>query len=258
AISAQREYLLAVNSFEEVKEQTESIASGARALLDQSKEKLMQWGFSKGQIDQLDSTKQAQNFVAIYSPIGGTVIEKNVEPQQYVGAGDNLFDVADVSTVWITADIYQNEAELIHVGQTMTASIEGYPLKEISGRITFISPTVDPATRTIRVRSEFPNPHNALKINMYADVTITTEAASSIVIPTSAILSTGHGKIVWIQKDPNVFEPRAVVTGEQSGGFVQILKGIDENDIVVSSGGYLLDSESQLETPDESSHDQTR
>ncbi len=258
AISAQREYILAVNSFDEVKDQTESIASGARALLDQSKEKLLQWGFSREQIDQLDSTKQEQHIVTIYSPINGTVIQKNVEPQQYVGAGDNLFDVADESTVWIVADVYQNETELIHAGQTMTASIEGYPFKEISGRITFISPTVDPATRTISVRAEFPNPHNALKINMYADVTITTETASSIVIPSSAVLSTGHGKIVWIQKGRNVFEPRAVVTGEQSGGFVQILNGIDENDFVVSSGGYLLDSESQLESPNESSHDQTR
>ncbi len=109
AISAQKEYLLARNSFEEVKDATEIISSGAKSLLDESREKLLRWGFTDTQISELDSTKKVRNTLTIYSPVGGTVLKKGVDPQRYVTAGEDIYDVADLSTVWLTIDIYEYE-----------------------------------------------------------------------------------------------------------------------------------------------------
>lgn len=252
AISAQQEYLFAKDSYEQSKDQAESIAEGARALFEQSKQKLLLWGFSEEQIVALDSAKKAQNAITIYSPISGTVIQKNVEPQRYVAAGENLFDVADLSTVWVVANVYENEMPLLHIGQTMTASTESYPGKEFGGRISFISPTVDPSTHTVRVRAEFPNSNHEFKINMFVDVRIQTEIPLSINVPKTAVLSTGKRQVVWVQIEENIFEPRVVTTGMESENSIQILDGIDEGDVVVTSGGYLLDSESQMEATNKS------
>jgi Cu(I)/Ag(I) efflux system membrane fusion protein len=248
AISAQQEYVLASDSYLEVKDAPEMIAAGARSLVDQSRQKLLQWGFTEAQFARLDSTKSVQNNVTIYSPISGTVLKKNVDPQQYATAGEDLFDVADLSRVWMEANIYENDIEGFKPGQKVTATSDAYPGAEFSGSVAFISPVVDPSTRTVQVRVEFANPGERLRPGMYVNSIAAIPLAPALLVPASAVLSTGNRTVVWVQKGPELFEPRLVRLGARAGDQVQILDGVVDGERVVTSGGYLLDSESQLQS----------
>ena len=247
AISAQQEYLLASDSYVEVKDAPEMISGGAKSLADQSREKLVQWGFTEAQIARLESTKSVQNVVTIYSPIGGTVIKKNTDPQHYAAAGEDLFDVADLSRVWMEADFYEVEMKWLKVGQAVTAASDAFPGRGFSGKVSFISPVVDPATRTVAVRVELANPGELLKPGMYLNARATVPLSPALLVPATAVLSTGNRTVVWVQTAPDLFEAREVRRGERVGDDVQILEGLEEGDRVVISGGYLLDSESQLQ-----------
>jgi Cu(I)/Ag(I) efflux system membrane fusion protein len=249
AISAEKEYLLARNSFEEVKDAAKLISSGARSLLDESREKLLRWGFTDSQISELDSSKEVKNTLTIYSLVGGTVLKKSVDPQHYAAAGEDIYDVVDLSTVWLNIDVYEYESSLLRTGQTVEATSVAFPGKIFTGKIGFISPSLEPQSRTVQVRGELRNPREELKLDMYMDAIIRIELPPAIVVPASALLSTGQRDIVWVQKSPGIFEPRAVKVGERTDDGVQILEGITAGDIVVSSGGYLIDSESQMQAP---------
>jgi membrane fusion protein, copper/silver efflux system len=251
AISAQQEYLLAKDSYYSVMNEAELISAGAQLLLQQSREKLVRWGFTESQLSQLAESREVQRTITIYSPIGGTVTKKNVDPQHYAAAGEDLFEVADLSTVWINADVYEYELGIVRVGQKLSATTDAYPGKIFSGKVTFVSPSVEPSTRTIRVRAELANPTNELKTDMFVNVTMSATIPPGIVIPQTALVSLGKRNIVWVEKESGRFEPREVQPGVQAGGFVQILEGIEKGEIVVTSGGFLLDSESQLETGSE-------
>jgi Cu(I)/Ag(I) efflux system membrane fusion protein len=234
AISAQQEYLL-------------SKQSNSSDLIQQSKQKLVLWGFTESQLKELDESKTVKNTLTLHSPISGTVLKKNVQQQQYVSTGENLFDVADLSTVWMYADVYDYEIHGVKVGQTVEATSDAYPDKTFTGRITFISPTVDPSSRTVRIRAEIPNIIEELKLDMFVNATIKIKLSEAIVVPTTAVLFTGTRQVVWVQKDASIFEPRLVKIGERSNEYIQILDGINEGETIVTSGGYLIDSESQLE-----------
>ena len=248
AVSAQQEYLLAKDSYEQVKDAHESISNGAQALLDESKQKLFRWGFTKQQFDELEQKKEIKNIITIYSPISGTVLKKSVDPQHYAAAGEDIYDVADLSTVWMYADIYEYEIQTLKVGQTVEATSDAYPGEHFIGKITFMSPTIDASSRTVRVRAEFPNPHDKLKLEMFVNTTIKVDLPSTVSVPVSSVLSTGNRNVVWVQKGDGVFEPRLVKLGARTNDYYQILEGIREGETVVSSGGYLIDSESQLQT----------
>jgi len=248
ATSAEREYILARNAYREASSDSESSSADAQALLDQSKSKLLRWGFTENQIAQLDTVTKIPNLVTIYSPIDGTVIRKYVELQSYASAGDNLFDVADLSTVWVEADVYESDLPFVRVGEPITAVVDGLPGSRLSGKVTFINPTIDQYTRTIRVRAACSGAAGRLAVGMYVEVSLESENPPSIVVPASAVLSTGERQIVWVKTAPETFEGHLVTTGARSDELVQILDGIREGDEVVISGGYLIDSESQLRT----------
>jgi Cu(I)/Ag(I) efflux system membrane fusion protein len=234
AISAQQEYLLA--------KQSNSIE-----FIRQSEQKLVLWGFSESQVKELYESKTVKNTFTLHSPISGTVLKKNVEQQQYVSAGENLFDVASLSTVWMYAYVYEYEIQGVKVGQMVEATNEAYPEKKFAGRITFVSPTIDPSSRTVQIRADIPNTSGELKLGMFVNAVIKVKLPESIVVPITALLSTGTRQVVWVQKDVGIFEPRLVKIGERSNEYVQILDGINEGETIVTSGGYLIDSESQLE-----------
>ena len=249
AISAQQEYLLALDSDEQSKIGDQSFASSASQLLDQSKHKLLQWGFTEKQIARLRETRKTNSLVTIYSQVSGTVVKKSVDPQHYTATGDDMFDVADLSSVWIYLDVYERDIRFVVPGQSVQVTIDAYPNEKFSGRVVFIDPVVNPETRTIRVRTEFANQHLKLKPNMYAKATIVVPKASAMVVPSTAILSTGKRTVVWVEVKENTFEPRDVVVGSASEGFTAILNGLGEGDHVVETGGFLLDSESELQQP---------
>ncbi|MCW5894390.1 MAG: efflux RND transporter periplasmic adaptor subunit [Bacteroidetes bacterium] len=249
AISAQQEYLLALNSYEQASKGMQSFASSAEQLLEQAEQKLLQWGFSPRQVSRLKETRKVNHIVTVYSQVSGTVVKKSVDPQHYAATGEDMFDIADLSTVWIYLDVYERDIRFVAAGQSVQITTEAYPTEKFNGKVIFIDPVVNPETRTIRVRTEFPNPQFKLKPNMYATATINVPKAEAIVVPSTAVISTGKRNVVWVEVMENSFEPRDVVVGASRNGLTAILNGLEEGDHVVESGGYLLDSESALQQP---------
>lgn len=249
AISAQQEYLLAKESYEQVSASPDLISNGAHELYVQSRQKLLLWGFTEGQIIRLDSTGSTSEKVTIYSPVSGIVLKKNIEPQKYVNAGDDLYDVADLSTVWMYADVYEKDLQFLATGESIRMWADAYPGEVFSGKVSFVDPVVDPQTRTARVRAEFPNPGLRLRPGMFVKAEIEIPVLQSLAVPKTAILSTGRRDIVWIEVANNTFEPREITVGTSTESYTQVLSGLEEGESVVITGGYLLESESQLQHP---------
>ncbi len=249
AISAQQEYLLALDSYEQASKGGQSFTSYAEQLLEQAEEKLRQWGFTKNQLSRLRDTRKLNYVVTIYSPISGIVVKKSVDPQHYASTGEDMFDVADLSVVWIYLDVYERDIRFISRGLPVEITTEAYPGEVFKGKVLFVDPVLNPETRTIRVRTEFANPNLRLKPNMYATAKIIIPKADALVVPSTAVISTGKRSVVWIEVHENAFEPREVVTGAVNDGLTQILDGLREGENVVVTGGYLIDSESALLQP---------
>ncbi len=242
AISAQQEYLLALGGVER-----EPQSQSARDLLVQSRGKLLRWGFLMRQVEDLERTRTVHELVTIYSPISGTVLRKNVEPQHYASEGEDLFEVADLSTVWMNARLYEDEIRSMKTGEKVVATADAYPGQIFTGQVTFIGRTVDPESRTVNIRAEFRNPVGALRVDMYVNALIRLRLPQAVVVPASALLSTGERQFVWVEKEDGVFEPRNVVAGLRAGDDLQILEGIKAGEVIVTSGANLLDSEGQVE-----------
>ena len=189
----------------------------------------------------------------IYSPISGTVLKKNVDPQHYAAAGEDIYDVADLSSVWMYLDVYEIEIQSLKIGQNVEATSSAYSGEVFRGKISFISPTVEPSSRTVQVRVDVPNPKEYLKPEMFVDATVKIDLPVTIVVPKTAVIGTGQRQVVWLQKQAGLFEPHVVKLGQSSDDFVQVLSGIDDGEAVVSSGGYLIDSESQLQDASDNS-----
>lgn len=248
AITAQKEYLLALESVERTKDAYEDIAAGAATLMAQSAQKLSRWGLTEAQVSALASSREVGETLTIYSPVSGTVTKKYAETQQYLAAGANLFDVADLSTVWAIAEVYEADLPFIRTGSRVEARADAFPEERFAGTLSFVDPVVDPGTRTTRARVALGNRSGRLKIGMYMQVRFLVDIPMSIVVPAAAILSTGDRSVVWIRSGEGTYEPRTVSVGARSGDLVQILSGIHAGEQVVASGGYLLDSESQLQS----------
>jgi Cu(I)/Ag(I) efflux system membrane fusion protein len=169
-----------------------------------------------------------------------------VQQGQYVNTGEILFNIADLSTVWVEVEVYENEFPNIHVGQSVEIKSQSFPGKPFTGRVAFIYPFLDPKTRTVKARVEMPNPGMKLKPDMFVNATIKMPLGSTIVVPVTAVIDTGKRQVVWVETSTGMFEPRDVQVGQTSSDKIQILAGLKAGDKVAVSGGYLIDSESQL------------
>jgi Cu(I)/Ag(I) efflux system membrane fusion protein len=247
-VSAQQEYLLALNAHEKLKSSSlDEPTQNSQSLLDASKEKLLLWGITEDQITELKETKKVKTHMVIYSPTSGTVIEKFVREGMYVMEGENLYDIADLKNVWMFADVYESEISGVEIGQEVEVTTQAYPDEVFTGRISFIEPVLNPATRTVKIRADFPNPHNTLKPEMYVEAKIKSgQYQNCLTIPASAVINTGHRVVAWVEKEPNVFVPRDVQLGEKLGDYYVVLDGLSEGEMVASQGGFLIDSEAQL------------
>jgi len=249
AITAQQEYLLALESLELAKAGVGSFIASAQQLLEQSRQKLLQWGFTSKQIARLNQSRSVAYTITISSPVNGIVVKKNVDPQQYVGTGEDLFEVADLSSVWIYLDVYEKDIRFVAPHQRVQITTEAYPFETFEGKVAFIDPLVDPQTRTIRVRTEFENRSLKLKPNMFVTATILVPKMNALVVPSSAVVATGKRNVVWVEVKKNTFEPRDVVLGATRNGLSVILHGLREGESVAATGGFLIDSESTLRKP---------
>jgi len=247
-VSTQEEYLIALRSKEALSGSGyPEISGGSDALLEAAERRLRLWGVSRGQIDELARTGKVKENLVVYSPVSGHVLEKNVFPNMYVEPGTVLYTIADHSSVWVEADIYENEIPLVKIGDEATMTLAALPGREFKGKVTFISPHLDMKTRTAKARLEFPNPDLGLLPEMYADVVIDVPMGERLAVPDSAVLRTGTSDIVFVDKGGGRMEIRAVRLGAKAGGYYEVLGGLSDGELVVSGARFLIDSESRIQ-----------
>src|ERR1017187_10291919 len=240
--SAQVEYLLALN------QPTNLTGTGSQALESSALAKLKFLDVPDEQIAQIRQDGQARKTLRINAPRDGIVAEKMVVAGQMVEAGMKLYRLADLGTVWVQSQIYEQDLSLVRLGQEATVSPAYLPDRKFRGRVTYVYPTVDDKTRTAKVRMEFHNPGYFLKPGMFATVELPAELSpSALLVPDAAILRSGENNTVFVALEGGKFEPRAVGLGLRAeGNFYQVLSGLSDGERVVTSGQFLLDSESQL------------
>jgi RND family efflux transporter MFP subunit len=239
--SAQAEYLLALNT-------GSTNDSGETLLRDTAANKLRFYDVSDAQIAELAKTREPRKTLQFVAPMDGFVIEKMVVQGQMVDAGMKLYELADLGIVWIYAQIYEQDLPYIQLGQEATVKITSLPDREFRGNVTYIYPNLDEKTRTAKVRVEFENPGYFLKPGMFVSVQIASELdPSALLVPDSAVLRSGEKNTVFIALDGGKFDARTVVLGpEGENGMYQVVSGLNEGERVVTSGQFMLDSESQL------------
>lgn len=246
--AAQEELLLS-------RELVQSLAAGdpegraaAERTVEGARQRLRLWNVSDATIAAVERTGRAARQVPLHSPYPGFVIEKNVNQGQRVMVGDPLFRLADLSVVWVEGEVFEQDLPLVRRGARVLASFQALPGVERVGRLTYIYPTVDPTTRTAKIRVELANPDLALKPGMYATVQFDGVAAEGVSVPRSAVLSTGARHLVFLKQGDGPFQPREVTIGVSTPERIQILRGLSPGDSVVASATFLLDAESNLGT----------
>jgi multidrug efflux pump subunit AcrA (membrane-fusion protein) len=248
-VSTQEEYLIAKRGEKSLGSSSfPDIAHGSQSLLRSARERLKLWDISDEQIKKLDQTGEVSRTLTFYSPISGFVTDRKAFPQTSVTPDTELYSVADYSAVWVTADIFEYELPYVKVGQRADIQLSYYAGKSWSGRISFVYPTVDPMTRTAKVRIEVPNSDYQLKPQMFADVTLKVNYGNHVVVPQEAVLDSGKEQTVFIVKDDGYFEPRKITAGAKVDGKVIVLSGLEAGEKVVTSGNFLIDSESRLKS----------
>jgi Cu(I)/Ag(I) efflux system membrane fusion protein len=203
-------------------------------------------GIAKQDIDEIVRTGKPVRELRLRSPVSGYVIEKNVVEGTYVQPGTRLLAIADLSTVWVVADVYEYEMARVRVGLDAKLALAAYPSQKFTGKVSFLSPTVDPGTRTLRVRIELPNKDLRVRPGMYGDVYLATEQLSGLVVPAEAVVDTGETQYLFVAKEGGRVEPRRVHLGARTDDKVQVLDGVTEGEIVVTTANFLIDSESRL------------
>jgi RND family efflux transporter MFP subunit len=222
------------------------IAQGAQSLLESARQRLRYWDISDEQIRQLDQSGKAIRTLTIYSPVSGFVTDRKAYPQASITPDTELYTISDLSSVWALADIYENEVPYVRVGQRVTFTLSYYPGKTYSGKISFIYPTVDPQTRTVKVRVQLANPGYILKPQMFADAQVHVDYGTQIAVPREAVVDSGAEQQVFVAQAGGVFVPRKVTLGATVDDQVVVLSGLKAGETVVTSGNFLIDSESRL------------
>jgi membrane fusion protein, copper/silver efflux system len=247
ALATQQEYLLAARAQHMMHDNpVHEMQGSADSLLAAARKRLELWGISEAQIQQIGETGKPIERLTIYAPSAGFIMERNAFPGQHVTPDTLLYTLADLSTVWVVADVFEYEAGGVRIGQAASLTLESMPGRAFRGRVNYILPQVDAATRTLKVRIEFPNPSMALKPDMYGQVDVQTGGGRRLAVPRGAVLDSGERQTVFVDRGNGYFEPRAVKTGAEHDGRVEILSGLQAGERIVTSGNFLLDSESRL------------
>lgn len=246
--ATQQEYLLALENRERMRRAGFATArSASDDLVESTRRRLMLFGMTAVQIATLENNKKPIFATNVVSPVSGTVTKKLAVEQQYVTQGQPLLEIADLSQVWVEADVYETQLPDVAVGQRVEITSAATPGRTFTGKVSFIVPVLAGATRTARVRIDLPNRGLALKPDMYVSVrVIGTPAPPHIMVPASAVVDRGQRKFVWLETKPGTYEPRDVQTGQRHGEAIVIVSGVNAGDNVVVEGGFLLDSEAQL------------
>ncbi len=247
-VIAQQEYLLALQSLRDMQGAGDDIRSSARQLADAALQRLKNWDISRDQIKRLEHDANFTRTLTLFAPEKGVVMRKMaVEGMRFL-AGDRLFEIADLSTVWVIANVFEQDLAAIRNGAKTSISIAAYPGEIFTGTVAFIYPDVDKDTRTAKVRIEVPNPGGRLKIDMYATIELTAPVSDGAVVsvPASAVLNSGTRQAVLVAHGAAQFEPREVTLGAQADGYYEIRSGLHADEMVVTGANFLIDAESNL------------
>src|SRR5438132_1867127 len=246
-LATQDEYLLAVKAQAQLEgSPLPEARQEAAALVVSARERLRLWNLTDEQIGAIERRGKAEHVLAVYAPSSGIVLKRQALPGTYFEPGTTLYELADLSTVWINGDIYESEIPSVRLNQSAEVTFETYPGEAFRGKVAYIYPYLNEATRTVRVRMEFPNPHLKLKPGMYGNVVLGVDAGRLLIVPKEAVLDSGLRQLVFLDLGQGVYQPYPVKLGRRSQEYVEVLEGIKEGDRVVTSANFLLDAESKL------------
>ncbi|MBY0248510.1 MAG: efflux RND transporter periplasmic adaptor subunit [Nitrospiraceae bacterium] len=246
-LATQDEYLLALRAQAQLAASPlDEAKANAASLVASARERLRLWEVTDAQIAALEHRGKAEPVLTVYAPSSGIVLKREALPGKYVEPGTTLYEVADLSTVWISADIYESEVASVKLDQPISVSFAAYPGETFHGKMAYIYPTLNAEARTVRVRFELLNPGLKLKPGMYGNVTLQTDEATVLVVPKEAILETGLRQLVFMDRGQGRYEQTLVKLGRRNQDNVEVMEGLKEGDRIVTSANFLLDAESKL------------
>ncbi|HEY1304274.1 MAG TPA: efflux RND transporter periplasmic adaptor subunit [Vicinamibacterales bacterium] len=245
-ISTQNEYLLALKGQTHAGSDASSVHGLEDRLVAAARDRLVRLDMSPGDIDQLRASGRTSETITFRAPANGVIVEKMAVRGMRVMAGQTLYKVADLSTLWVEADIYERDLAAVRTGAAATVSVQAYPERSFTGRVSYISPIVTPDTRTVRTRITLPNRDGLLKPNMVASIVLSGPAADALVVPPDAVVDTGTRRFVFVADGSGRYAPRDVRVGRRTAESTEILSGLTEGELVADSATFFLDSESQL------------
>ncbi|MCA9458068.1 MAG: efflux RND transporter periplasmic adaptor subunit, partial [Nitrospira sp.] len=248
-VSAQEEYLLAVKANAQIQDSPlREVRHQTTQMVQSAHDRLRLWTLTDAQIDELARRGKPQTYVTIYSPVTGYVMNKKVFKGMYVKPEMTLYAVADLSTIWVLAEVFEYEMPFVQVGQKGTLTLAAYPGETFQGEITFIYPYLNQEARTNKVRLVFKNPKLRLKPDMYGTVQIQVNRGRKLVVPEEAVLDSGTRQVVYVVRGEGMFETRHVTLGPKVGAYYEVVEGLAQDERIATSGTFLLDSESKLMT----------
>jgi len=240
-VATEREYLVAKQNQQQMAQSTvQDVAFSATSLLDAAAERLKQWGVPQKEIIRLESTGQVQQELEVDSPVSGYITERNALSSVAVQPEMRLYTIADLSTVWVQAQVFQNDLARIKVGAPAALTVNTYPGRPFTGRVDFIYPQVDMDTRTAKVRVVFSNPALPLKPGMFVNVSMKVPMGNQLVIPTSGVLQSGTRAIAFVERSDGYIEPRELQLGSRLGDDFVVLKGLRAGEEIVTSANFLI------------------
>ncbi|MDE3169788.1 MAG: efflux RND transporter periplasmic adaptor subunit [Acidobacteriota bacterium] len=247
-VATEREYLIAKQNQQQVSTSAvPGVASGAASLVEAAADRLRQWGIPPREITRLERTGKVQQDLEIDSPVTGYITDRQALPNQYVQPDTRLYTVADLSTVWAFAQVFQNNLGRVRVGAPASLTVDTYPGRTFYGRVDFIYPDIDPATRTAKVRLVYSNPGLRLTPGMFVNVAFKIPMGRQLVIPAAGVLQSGTKQIAFVDHGNGRLEPREIETGARVGDDFIVLHGLKAGERIVTSANFLIDSESQLQ-----------
>ena len=242
-ITAQQEYLF---TKKRTKHGGKKKNVSSSKIYGSARTRMLLWDITEEQIDEIEKKGEPVLYPSMLSPIDGYVIEKSIMEGGYFKPGTTLFKIADLSDIWLLAEIYEYEIPLIKLGQKITFKCTSHPGQIFSGTISYIHPFLNKKTRSVQVRVVIPNPDLKYQPDMFANVSIQIDAGNAVAVPSSAVLDSGNRKTVFLKRGKGMFEPREVKLGQKIGSYYPVLEGLAMGDEVVTSANFLIDSESQL------------
>ncbi len=246
-LATQDEHLLAVKAQAQlVVSPLGDAKANAASLVASTRERLRLWDVTDAQVARLERRGKAEPVLTVYAPSSGIVLKREAVPGKYVEPGTTLYEVADLSWVWISADVYESEVASVALNQPAAVTFAAYPGETFRGTVSYIYPTLNAEARTVRVRVEMPNPGLRLKPGMFGTVTLVTDSARMLVVPKEAVLDTGLRQLVFLDRGEGSYAPYPVKLGRRNQDSVEVLEGIKEGDRIVISANFLLDAESKL------------